>query len=371
MQTRMLKFRLYPNKVQRQVLEQTLDDCRYAYNQLLATHRSVYKETGKTMSQYDLNRKLTELKHGVSSISEVHSQVLQNISKRIRDAYHNFFVRRKSGLKAGLPRFKKYGRYKSFTYPQSGFKIEGKKLFLSKIGRVSIKLHRPIRGAVKTLTVKRMPSGKWFAIFSCEVKIEPKEKSKGAVGIDVGLRHFLTDSEGRQVENPKFYQKTLKRIRVEHKKLSRKKKGSKNLGKQRVRLARAYEKIVNQRADFLHKLSKFYTQHYSLIAVEDLKITNMVKNHNLAGKILDASWGKFLQMLSYKAEGAGGIVLKVNPRNTSRIYKHGELDRDYNASLNILERGLSGQGLPLEPVDIEPLREIPASSVIETGSHPF
>jgi putative transposase len=365
----MLKFRLYPNVEQRQILERTLEDCRFVYNQLLAIHKSTYKETGKTMSQYALNLKLPELKRATPSLSNVHSQVLQNINKRIRDAYHGFFVRRKLGLKTGLPRFKKYGRYKSFTYPQSGFKIEGKKLHLSKIGNVNIKLHRPIGEVVKTLTVKRMPSGKWFAVFSCEVKIEPEERFKGAVGIDMGLRRFLTDSEGRQVENPKFYLKTLKRIRVEHKKFSRKKKDSKNRGKQRVRLARAYEKIVNQRDDFLHKLSKFYTQHYSLIAVEDLKITNMVKNRNLAGKILDSSWGKFLQMLSYKAEGAGGIVLKVNPRNTSRIYKHGELDRDYNASLNILERGLSGQGLPLEPVDIKPLRVIPASSVIETGSH--
>lgn len=237
---------------------------------------------------------------------------------------------------------------------------------------MSIKLHHPIRGVVKTLTVKRMASGKWFAIFSCKVKIKPKKGSNGVVGIDMGLRHFLTDSDGRQVENPMFYQKTLKRIRLEYRKLSRKKKGSKNRGKQRVRLARAYEKMVNQRNDFLHKLSKIYTQHYSLIVAEDLQTINMVKNHNLAGKILDASWGTFLQMLSYKAEGAGGTVLKVNPRNTSRIYKHGELDRDYNASLNILERGLSGQGLPLEPVDIKPiLVEIPASSVVEAGSHLF
>jgi len=338
---------------------------------LLAIHRQVF-EQGKTLSEYDLNNVLTKtLKQQSPVLSQVYSQVLQNVSKRIREAYHNFFARRKLGLKAGLPRFKKYGQYKSFTYPQFGFKVEGKKLILSKIGAINIKLHRPIKGIVKTLTVKRMPSGKWFAVFSCKVKIETKEKSNNSVGIDMGLRHFLTDTDGRQVENPKFYQESLNRIRIEHQRLSRKKRGSKNREKQRVRLARAYKKIVNQRDDFLHKLSNCYTQHYNLIAVEDLKITNMVRNHNLAGKIIDASWGKFLQMLSYKAEGAGGIVLKVNPRNTSRIYKHGELDRDYNASLNILERGLSGQGLPFEPVDIEPLREIPASSVIETGSHSF
>lgn len=374
MQTRMLKFRLYPNAEQRQILERALEDCRYIYNELLAIHKITYKETGKTMSQYDMNLKLKQLKCGNLALSQVHSQVLQNISKRIRDAYHNFFTRRKLGLNAGLPRFKKYGRYKSITYPQSGFRVEGKKLWLSRIGYINIKLHRPIRGAVKTLTVKRISSGKWFATFSCKILLKPEEKIGSAVGIDVGLRHFLTDTDGRQIENPNFYQKALNRIRIENKKLSKKKRGSKNRMKQRVRLAKAYEKITNQRDDFLHKLSKIYTQHYGLIVIEDLKITNMVKNHNLAQKILDASWGRFLQMLSYKAEGAGGMVLKVNPRNTSRIYKHGKSDRDYNASLNILERGLTGQGLPLGPVDIEPLREpkqIPASSVVEAGSHPY
>jgi len=367
----MLKFRLYPNAEQRQILERALEDCRYIYNELLAIHKITYKETGKTMSQYDMNLKLKQLKCGNLALSQVHSQVLQNISKRIRDAYHNFFTRRKLGLNAGLPRFKKYGRYKSITYPQSGFRVEGKKLWLSKIGYINIKLHRPIRGAVKTLTVKRISSGKWFATFSCKILLKPEEKIGSAVGIDVGLRHFLTDTDGRQIENPNFYQKALNRIRIENKKLSKKKRGSKNRMKQRVRLAKAYEKITNQRDDFLHKLSKIYTQHYGLIVIEDLKITNMVKNHNLAQKILDASWGRFLQMLSYKAEGAGGMVLKVNPRNTSRIYKHGKSDRDYNASLNILERGLTGQGLPLGPVDIEPLREpkqIPANSVVEAGS---
>jgi len=374
LQTRMLKFRLYPNAEQRQILERALEDCRYIYNELLAIHKITYKETGKTMSQYDMNLKLKQLKCGNLALSQVHSQVLQNISKRIRDAYHNFFTRRKLGLNAGLPRFKKYGRYKSITYPQSGFRVEGKKLWLSRIGYINIKLHRPIRGAVKTLTVKRISSGKWFATFSCKILLKPEEKIGSAVGIDVGLRHFLTDTDGRQIENPNFYQKALNRIRIENKKLSKKKRGSKNRMKQRVRLAKAYEKITNQRDDFLHKLSKIYTQHYGLIVIEDLKITNMVKNHNLAQKILDASWGRFLQMLSYKAEGAGGMVLKVNPRNTSRIYKHGKSDRDYNASLNILERGLTGQGLPLGPVDIEPLREpkqIPASSVVEAGSHPY
>jgi putative transposase len=184
----------------------------------------------------------------------------------------------------------------------------------------------------------------------------------------MGIKHFLTDSDGRQIENPRFYERTLERIRIEQKKLSRKKGDSRNGEKQRIRLARAYEKLVNQRDDFLHKLSRFYVDAYDLIVVENLNIKGMVRNHNLAGKILDASWGKFLHMLEYKAVRAGVQVTKVSPRGTSKEYKHGELDRDYNASINILERGLSGQGQPFEPVETRPLLAVPASLVIETGS---
>lgn len=190
--------------------------------------------------------------------------------------------------------------------------------------------------------------------------------------MDVGVKHFLTDSEGRLIENPKFYEKSFGRIRVEHRKLSRKKKGSKNREKQRIRLAKAYEKTLNRRSDFLHKLSRFYVSDYDLIVVEDLKIVNMVRNHRLADKILDASWGKFFQMLSYKAERAGKTVVKVNPRGTSKEYKYGELDKDYNASLNILMRGLQKVGWgPAEftPVEMGPLpRVISASSIVEAGS---
>jgi putative transposase len=188
----------------------------------------------------------------------------------------------------------------------------------------------------------------------------------------VGVKHFLSDSDGRQIENPKFYGHSLERLRKAHRALSRKRKGSKNRVKAKVRLAHAYENVVNQRDDFLHKLSRFYINNYDVIAVENLNITGMVRNRNLAGKIHDASWGKFLQMLAYKAENAGRQLVRVNPRGTSRDYRHGELDRDYNASLNILERGLSGLGQPLEPVEVKPLLvEIPASNIIETGSpHP-
>ncbi len=283
---------------------------------------------------------------------------------------------KKNGKKVGRLRFNGKGWFKTFTYPHSGFKIieTGKRLntlILSKIGSMPIRTHRPVEGKIKTLTIKRQASGKWFACISVERDNEAERKPlRKAIGIDVGLRRFLTDSDGRCIENPKFYKKSLQRIRLEHQKLSRKKKGSRNREKQRVRLARAYEKLVNQRDDFLHKLSRFYTENYDLIAVENLNIKGMVRNHRLAGKILDASWGRFLQLLEFKAERAGAPLVKVNPRGMSKEYKYGKLDRDYNASKHF-GAWFSRDGTALCAVEMEPLRElikVPASSIVEAGS---
>ena len=388
MQTRMLKFRLYPNKVQRQLVEQTLEDCRQVYNYLLAAQKAAYEEAGRLISQYDQNLKLTQLKNENPELSNVHSQVLQNISKRIRDAYHNFFVRRKLGLKAGRPRFKKYGRYKSITFPQSGFKVEGKKLLLSKIGAINIKLHRPIKGNVKTLTVKRMSSGKWFATFSCKIASEPNEKPNSAVGIDVGLHHFAVLSDGQTIENPGKLRKSESKLARVQRQLSRKSKKSRNREKVRIKVARLHEKVTNQRNDFLHKLSRKLADSYSTIVVEDLQIPNMVQNHNLAKSIADSSWGRFLQFLSYKAEEAGGRVIKVNPKDTTQICSGCglkvpktlserthlcprcglQMDRDLNASRNILLK-IPQELRKYTPVETKPLLPQGASLVTEAGSH--
>ena len=196
---------------------------------------------------------------------------------------------KRNGRKVGRLRYKGVGWFKTLNYNQSGFKLENGKLVLSKVGEIPIELHREIKGKVKGVIIKRERSGKWFAIFQVEDKPEPLPKTGRAIGIDVGVRHF-PDSEGRQVENPRFYERTLERIRRRQRRLSRKKKGSKNREKARVRLAKEYEKLVNQRDDFLHKLSRFYVDNYDLIAVERLNICGMIRNHNLAGKILDASW---------------------------------------------------------------------------------
>lgn len=363
------KFRLYPKKEQEEKLLWTLDKCRFVYNQMLAG-----LDSQKKPNKYELKRQLPLLKENYPELKGVYSQVLQNEVYRLFWNLKALSQLKKNGKKVGRLRFKGKGWFKTFTYPQKGFKIveTGKRLnilHLSKIGDIPIRMHRKIEVRIKTLTVKRHASGKWFACISVERDGEAERKRLGkAVGLDVGLRYFLTDSDGRQVENPKFYKKSLQRIRVEHQRLSRKKKGSRNWERQRVRLARAYEKLVNQRDDFLHKLSRFYAENYNLIAVEDLNIKGMVKNHKLAGKILDASWGKFLQLLEFKAERAGALVVKVNPRGTSEGLSYENPLRDWISACGIKMRGW---GNPETPAEMEPLLAyVPASSIIEAGS-PF
>jgi len=361
------RFRIYPSKTAQQKLSEQLELCRWLYNRLLEELNRSGKENGK-VTQRGTQALIVKLKEEMPKLKQVYSKVLQMINYQLWSNIKALANLKKNGKKIGRLRFKG-NWFKTMNFNQSGFKLKGKKLILSKIGEVPIKLHRKINHKVKGVIIKHEGSGKWHAIFQVENTSNLLPKTNRAVGIDVGLKHFLTDSEGRRVENPCFYRRTLERMKIVQHWLSKKKKGSKNREKQRIKLAKLHERLVNQRNDFLHKLSRFYVNNYDFIAVENLNISGMVRNHNLAQKILDASWGKFLQILSFKAENAGKIVMKVNPRGTSKGFKYGELDRDYNASLNILERGLSGLGRPWVPAEAEPLLvEIPASSIIEAGS---
>ena len=374
MPNRMFKYRLYPSKAQTRTLEGHLELCRLAHNSLLDYCKQQYKEKGKIPTQFDLNKLLPTLKQMRPEFRRIYSQVLQNIAKRIKDGYTNFFARRKAGLKAGLPRFKKYGRYKSITYPQFGFKVEDSELHLSKIGNIRIRLHRPIEGEIKTLTVKRMPSGKWFTCFSCIVEAKAREKPFKDVGIDVGLNSYAVLSDGAYIENPLLYRKSEKRLAHLQRVTSRKGRGSRNWARAKTKVARFHEKIVNRRTDFLHKASRKVADSYEIVYVEDLKIKNLVRNHCLAKSICDASWGKFIRMIAYKAESAGGQLIKVNPRNTSQLCSrcwelvektlserlHNcphcglVMDRDLNAALNILARG---REIGREPPEFRPAEE--------------
>lgn len=360
------RFRLYPSRQKEKALFQQLNLCRWLYNRLLE-ELSKAKTEGRRLSQKDTQALIVKLKDEKPELRLVYSKVLQMVNYQLWGNISALSAMRKNGRKVGKLRFKGQW-FKTLNFNQSGFRLEGKKLYLSKIGAINVKLHRPVEDNVKGVFVKRERSGKWFAIFQCENRVTTLAENGEAVGLDVGVKHFLSDSGGRQIENPKFYERSLERVQRAHRVLSRKKKGSRNRVKAKVRLARAYEKVVNQRDDFLHKLSRFYVNNYDVIAVENLNVPGMVKNRTFAGRILDASWSKFFAMLSYKAENAGRILVKVNPRGTSREYKHGELDRDYNASLNVLERGLAGLGRPFEPVEVKPLLPVAASDIVEAGS---
>jgi len=372
------KFRLYPNAEQEQKLLWTLEKCRFVYNYMLGGLNGQEKPDSLA-----LQSQLPELKEEYSELKAVYSKVLQYEIYRLFSNLRALSQLKKKGKKVGKLRFKGKGWFKTFTYNQSGFKIiktnkQLYKLHLSKIGDIPIRVHRDIDGIIKQVTIKKYQSGKWYACISVESKqIKQKKQIPMAVGLDVGIKYFVTDSDGRHIENPHFLRKTLKKLRKQQKKLSRTKKNSKNRNKQMKKVARLHEKVVNQRDDFLHKLSRYYINNYSLVIIEDLNIKGMIRNRHLAQSISDVAWSNFAQMLSYKADNAGKIVVKINPRGTSQEYKYGkkgEIDRDYNASLNILQRGLEKVGTgqtEFTPVKIEPLRDletIPASSVIEAGS---
>lgn len=364
------KYRIYPTGKQIERLNEQMHLSKEIYNLLLEKSKQYYKETGKTFTQFDMNKYISQLKSEKPEYQLMHSQALQNISKRISDAYKAFFRRvkeKKSGkkVKVGFPRFKKM--VYSLTYPQSGFKfINERKLYLSNIGNVPIILHRALKGKIKTCIIKKYHSGKWYVGFSNDIpKNEFMSNGKESVGIDVGLIDYATLTNGEKITPPKYLRKSENKLKILHKRVSRKIKGSNNKRKAKLRLSRCYEKITNQREDFLHKLSKMQVNSYSKIKVENLQIQNMMKNHCLAKSIADASWNKYIQMLHYKAWNAGCEVEKVVPNNTTkecsncghkeylklsdRIFRCSQcgntIDRDLNAAKNILKRttvGLTG-----------------------------
>ena len=370
------KFRLYPNKEHERRLEEQLEISRWLYNRLLEEIEKARKE-GRKITQKDTQALIVKLKEEYTELKKVYSKVLQMVNHQLWSNIRALSALKKNGRKTGRLRYKKKGRFKSLNFNQSGFSINvtHSRMSFSKIGGIKAKIHREIDGKVKGIWVKKYPSGKWYAILQIEKDIEKKEKTGKIIAIDVGIEKFAVDSKGRAIEYPRFIDKTIKRITTLHKKLSRKEKGSRNYQKAKIRLAKSYEKMSNQRRDFLHKLSRFYAHTYDKIFVEDLNIRGLVRKGNakkLHRHILDASWGEFVRMLSYKVEGTGRAVVKVNPRDTSkncaicgakvgmklsnRVFNcplcGWTADRDYNASLNILK---AGSGRPEVPVERGPL----------------
>lgn len=317
--TRTYKFRIFPSKTVVKKLERTLSACRTLYNSELEYEKQLWFSEKRFVGRDELNLLIPDWKTINPDLKKVHSQVLQNVSDRLVKSFENFFGRVGRGEKAGFPRFKSKDRYDSFTFPQSGFGFEDNELKLSKIGMVNIKRHREIEGKVKTLTINKTCTGKWFANFSVVKEIKVRQKNFGkCVGIDVGLNSFYADSEGNKVDNPRWLRRSEERLKLLQRQHSKKRKGSRNRKKSRFKIAKLHEKIVNQRNDFLHKQSRKLVDNYPLIAVEKLSIKNMVRNPYLAKSINDASWRRFLQLLSYKAEEAGGRIVEVDARGTSQ-----------------------------------------------------
>lgn len=364
------KYRLYPSKSQTTMLNQTLDGCRWLYNYFLEERKTAYESEKKSLSRYDQQNTIPKLKQDNPFLKNIHSSVLQNVGIRLDLAFRAFFRRVKSGNKPGFPRFRGKNRYDSFTYSQSGFKLLKNVVQLSKIGGVKIKLHRPIEGTIKTCTVRRTPTGKWFVTFACNVEHKSVEQPiKPAIGIDMGLESFATLSNSEKVDNPRFFRKEENALTKAQRKLSAQEKASQARAKARKVVARIHERINWKRHNFAHQEARKLVNKYNTIAVEDLSINDMKKNNfrSINKSIGDAAWRMFLECLRYKAEYAGSRCIQVNPAFTSQICsacgnRHKlklsdriyhcpvcslSLDRDVNAAKNVLTLGMQSLDWPL------------------------
>jgi len=364
---KMFQYRIYPTKKQETLLSQALEECRWLYNHLLEKRKEAYEQRGESLSCYGQITTFPILKQERPSLTTVHSQVLQNVAVRIDLTFKAFFRRlRAHAQEPGFPRFKGKGRYDSFTYPQSGFRIDSQgKLYTSGIGHIQMVLHRPLRGKIKTLTIRRSSTGKWYASFSCECDPERLPENPSQVGIDVGLKTFATLSDGAEIENPRFFRKEEKALAKVQRKHSKLAKGTAERRKHRKAVARVHERIAWRRGNFTHQESRKIVNSHGVICVEDLTVNRMVHNHCLAKSIHDAAWSAFFAQLSCKAEEAGRTFVKVNPAYTSQTcsrcghrqamplsertfhcpYCLLSIDRDLNAALNILAVGLHSIGI--------------------------
>jgi len=392
------KYRLCPTRKQAEKLQWALDRTRERYNAALQERRDAYEVIKQRPDFYDAQARkhalqaqninyysqanqLPSIKESREDYQDIHSQVLQDVLRRVDKAFKAFFRRCACGVTPGYPRWKSRDRYDSFTYPQGGYALtHDNRVCLSKLGSIKVKLHRELQGTIKTCTIKREGTC-WYVVFACEGEAAPLAVSDEAVGIDLGLLHFATLSTGETIENPRYFRKGEKKLQALQQSLARKKRGSHRRKKAVQRVAKAHRKVRNQRADFLHKESRMLVNHYGVMVFEELQPANMSKrakpkqdeNGNylpngasaksgLNKSIQDAGWGQFVGYCTYKAEDAGRTVVQVNPRYTSQVCSgcgtirkkelserwHScecgtELDRDHNAAINILRLGSSQQ----------------------------
>ena len=359
-----IKFRIYPNREQKNLINQTLGCCRLIYNKGLAMRNEDYK-TGNKISYSQTSAILTDLKkqEEFAFLKVVDSIALQQSLRDLDRGFVNFFQKR-----AAYPAFKsKHNHHQSYrTINQNeSIRIVGKYLKLPKLGHVKICQSMEV-GKINHVTVERTPTGKYFAVLNVELEPQPRPNKGGGIGIDVGIKAFYTDSNGNVVANPKYLEKSMRKLVREQRRLSRKQKGSNNRKKQRVKVALVHERITNQRNDFLQKQSTMLIRENQTVCIEDLHVKGMIRNHKLAQHIASVSWSKFFEMLEYKAAWYGNEIIKIptmypssqtcsccgykNPlvKNLAvRTWEcpecHAIHDRDTNASMNILKKGLQMQ----------------------------
>ncbi|GAB4360420.1 MAG: IS200/IS605 family element RNA-guided endonuclease TnpB [Cyanophyceae cyanobacterium] len=373
-----VKVRLYPTDEQSITLAKHFGCTRWLWNYCLSAMTETYKTTGKGISAFNMKKQIPALKAEHEWLKECYSQCLQQSVLNLSRAFQSFFEGRTK-----YPHFKSKHRRQSIQFPQNVKVISESTIkFPGLLGTVAAKIHRPIKGQLKTVTVSKTPDGKYFASLLVEDGMaKPESSSEGkAIGLDLGLTDFAITSDGSKFANPRHLKKHERNLKRKQRKLSRCSKGSKNRNKARLKVAKVHGKIARVREDFHHKLSRKIVNENQVIVVEDLAVKNMVKNHNLAKAISDVGWGRFCTMLKYKAEFEGKIYLEVGRffpsshlcSNTLLPLEKMDLsvrsfvcphcserhDRDINAAINIRNEGLrilaSGSGASALGRDVRP-----------------
>jgi putative transposase len=347
------KYRIYPSPAQAEILRQVMGTRRFVYNYFLAKRQVYYEETGQSLRYEDCANELPALKQEFPWLKASHSQVLQQSLKDLDTAYQRFFKK-----EAGYPQFKRKRQRQSARYPQGvKWNLETEQTYLPKIGWMKTVFHRPFEGQVRSITVSMTPTGKFYLSFLTRREIPVPSYTGDEIGIDLGLSHFLTTSNGEKIENPRHLSKAQKRLKRLRRKLSRKQKGSKSRERARRKVAKAHEKVVHQRQDFLHKLSHQLVNENQVIRLETLNIKGMMQNHRLAGAIGAVGWHEFIRQLAYKGKRYGCLLDFIPPfYPSSKLcslcgYRHADLllaertwtcpecatahDRDINAAINI------------------------------------